>query len=68
MALHEPDDNTLDNAGPVGRDLADGLANKVVEAIDGFPAYGEVRAAAQRAAIARIVADQLYTYSDELEA
>lgn len=58
----EPDDNTLDNAGPVGRDLADTLSGKITEAIDGFPGPK-----AQRAAIARIVSNSLYDYAEEVE-
>lgn len=57
------DDNTLDNAGEVGRDLADSMSAKIIETLDGFPASSP----AQRAAIARIVANSLYDYSDEAE-
>lgn len=57
------DDNTLDNAGEVGRQLADKLSERVQEAIDGFPESGS----AQRAAIARIAANNLYDYANELE-
>ncbi len=60
----ETDDNTLDNAGPVGRDMADTLSRKVTDAIGNFPASTDQ----QKAAIARITADNLYDYAEELEA
>lgn len=58
----EPDDNTLDNAGEVGRELADTMSQKITETIDGFPGLAQ-----QRAAIARIVANTLYDYAEEVE-
>jgi hypothetical protein len=58
----EPDDNTLDNAGEVGRELADTMSQKITETIDGFPGLAQ-----QRAAIARIVANTLYNYAEEVE-
>lgn len=64
----EPDDNTLDNAGSGGREYADALTTKLTEGIDGFPAGGtSASPAAQRAAIARIVANNLYDYAEECE-
>jgi hypothetical protein len=59
----EKDDNTLDNAGPVGRELADTMSQKMIEVIDGFPASGKK----QQVAIARIFARNLDDYADELE-
>jgi hypothetical protein len=55
------DDNTLDNAGEVGRDLADSMTTKLVGVLDGFPG-----APSQRAAIATIVANALYDYAEEV--
>lgn len=57
----EPDDNTLDNAGPVGRDLADKISHSLTETLDGFPGPEP-----QRAAIARMVANTLYDYAEEV--
>lgn len=57
------DDNTLDNAGPVGRNLADTLVENVTKAIDGFPASTST----QRAAIARMAAHGLDEWADDQE-
>lgn len=57
------DDNTLDNAGEIGRDLADKLGQKMIEIIEGFPASSP----AQRVAIARILSRNVDDYADELE-
>jgi hypothetical protein len=58
----EPDDNTLDNAGPVGIELADTLKEKMVEVITGFPGSGP-----QKIAIARLLANGLYDWIEENE-
>lgn len=57
------DDNTLDNAGVVGRELADSMSQKMIEVIENFPAHGKQ----QQVAIARVFARNLDTYADELE-
>lgn len=59
----EPDDNTLDNAGLAGQELASNLAQECVKAIDGLPGSTHK----QRAAIARIAAGELSDYADETE-
>lgn len=58
----EPDDNTLDNAGPIGREMADAMTEKVVQTIEGFPGNGP-----QKIAIARILANNLYDWIEANE-
>jgi hypothetical protein len=58
------DDNTLDNAGEAGRALADDLAAKIIEVVEGLPLPQE----GQQAAILRIVANTLYDHADGMEA
>lgn len=68
--MQTPDDNnTLDNAGEAGRELADTLAGKVIEAIKGYPAMAGSNhtAAEQTAAIMRITADTIYRAAEEIE-
>lgn len=64
-----PDNNTLDNAGDVGRQLADALAERVTKAVDDFPAMaGSAHTAdEQRAAILRLTADDIYRHAEELD-
>lgn len=65
----EEDNNTLDNAGEVGRDLADAVAERVITTVDDFPAVAGSNHTAdeQRAAILRLTADNLYRRAEELE-
>jgi len=49
-----------DQAGSVGRELADALSAKCIDAIEGFPST-----ATARAAIARIVARRLREWAEE---
>lgn len=56
------DDNTLDNAGPVGRDMADSITEKLRDTIEGFPGPEM-----QRAAIARIISNNLSDIAEELD-
>lgn len=58
----EPDDNTLDNAGEVGRELAGKVSESLIKTIDGFPG-----APMQRAAIAHLIANNLNSYAEEVE-
>lgn len=59
----EPDDNTLDNAGPIGKRVADALSAKVIEGVQGFPDSDDK----QRVAIARITARNIDDWADEVE-
>lgn len=61
--VKEPDDNTLDNAGPVGREMADQLSDRVIEAVEKFP-HSSAR---QKVAIVRIAAMNLETWVEEME-
>lgn len=63
------DDNTIDNAGEMGRRLADALSERVEKAVDDFPASaGSAHTATQqRAAILRLTADNIYRRAEELE-
>lgn len=56
-------DSTLENAGDVGRDLAETLAEKIIVAIEGFPARDDT----QRPAILRVIARTLDAHADEME-
>jgi len=53
----EPDDNTLDNAGPEGRHLADAISEQVEGTVAVFDA-------AKRVAILRIAAHNLENAAD----
>lgn len=60
--LHkEPDDKTLDNAGPIGRAFAMSRTTLLTQQIATFDD------AKQRAAIARIVANNLYEFAEKIE-
>jgi hypothetical protein len=59
---------TFEVAGAGGRHLADGMSARIVDTIDGFPTGSSTGSPnEQRAAIARMIADSLYTYADEVE-
>lgn len=53
-----------EQAGPVGTQLADNLAGKTCEVVDGFPASDTT----QRVAITRLVAHQLLQTANDQEA
>lgn len=60
--MPDHDDNTelaAEDVGPMGRRLEEGMAAKVTETIDGFPAS----TARERAGIARLLAASLLEYA-----
>ena len=64
-----PDNTTLNNAGEVGKQLADDLAQKVITVVENYPAVAGSNHTEdeQRAAILRLTADEIYARAEELD-